>query len=685
MKRPGMIPRPFRVSIDIMNQIKEPYPPGSSPYDAGLNFDYAVWSADSVITLCNVPWDALYKDVVRFASRSALNTYLNNLPSPRVQISNVNYARINEPIRLNIPLNSLLRYNYVRVSNPLQPGTSGDVQRDYYYFITSARHVNPSVTEVIVQLDVMQTFMYDITVNSAFVERGHIGIANTNAFNNYGRDHLTVPEGLDLGSDYRIIAQNHETIVDTSDYMNDCSVLMVINTRVKTSDDDPYEYVDTEGKPSLEAANGSGFERLASGASVWYFPNTNDFMTWMLSMRQYPHVTQGIMSLTAIPNVKRYYPDFDESDYEDGYPWGVPQLRVPQVRTYSLGNSFRDVFRNALPTRYRHLTKFLTAPYSMLTLTTWTGNPVACKPEQWTSDNASVEERATLTPPGQRIVINPANYNGGEGVAMGVQIGNFPSLAIVNDQAIAYLQSNFNSINFQYQNAEYAAGKSLTGNNVSYANTQTGIQTSERQALAGAGLNMISGGAGLVAGGAGGVGGAASGLMNAGGNILQTKIANEGTQTIADLNKAFADDYAQGDYEQTVMAINARLQDAQLLQPSTVGNMGGETFNWANNMYRATLQFRMIDPARIAMIGDYWLRYGYAVHRYISNIPANLMAMSDFTYWKMREAYVTGNAPEEMKAVIRAVLEKGVTMWANANDIGKIDMATNAPLGGISY
>ena len=31
---------------------------------AGLSFDYSVWSAGSVITMCNVPFDNTYRDII---------------------------------------------------------------------------------------------------------------------------------------------------------------------------------------------------------------------------------------------------------------------------------------------------------------------------------------------------------------------------------------------------------------------------------------------------------------------------------------------------------------------------------------------------------------------------------------------------------------------------------------------
>jgi hypothetical protein len=93
----------------------------------------------------------------------------------------------------------------------------------------------------------------------------------------------------------------------------------------------------------------------------------------------------------------------------------------------------------------------------------------------------------------------------------------------------------------------------------------------------------------------------------------------------------------------------------------------------------------LIDNAALRRVGEYWLRYGYAVDAFI-NIPQSFMVMTKFTYWKLQETYLVHSAaPEGFKKVIRGIFEKGVTVWSSPNDIGNIDWADNEPISGISY
>jgi hypothetical protein len=96
-------------------------------------------------------------------------------------------------------------------------------------------------------------------------------------------------------------------------------------------------------------------------------------------------------------------------------------------------------------------------------------------------------------------------------------------------------------------------------------------------------------------------------------------------------------------------------------------------------------RWKMIDDANIAIVGEYWLRFGYAIQRFM-HIPSTLSVMSKFTYWKMTQTYIaSAGMPESFKQVIRGIFEKGVTVWVTPSDIGNVDHADNAPIVGDYY
>jgi hypothetical protein len=700
-------------------------------YEFGYDFDYSLWVPGTTLDLYNVAWGNDYRDVVKFTSSKALDDYLNTLTSASLNIQQLSYVKPGQPIRVNIPHNRVIKYNYLRASNPLQP-IDGDIAKNYYYYILDANYIAPNTTEVIVQLDVWQTYIYDMTIGNCFVERGHISIANTNAFNNWGRDYLTNPEGFDLGTDLRIIGSNVYPLTQASGDDYNTGIYSIIVVTTVDLESDPGDATN----PHLYTAYGGVFAGMASGAAVYAFPTQAAYSNWLNTMRDKPWVTQGIVSSTVVPPIDRYWPDIVWEP--NGRPTAIPG-RSPQAIEYTFAENWRDFVISQIPQRYQSLKKFLTFPYCIVELTTLTANPIVLKPELWENDNAIIRERTSILPPNAQISFYPEAYNGfgqdsvnAEGMEMATHILNLPSMSIVNNMAIGYLASNRNSINYQYTSADWSQQKALTQNNLSVAQGRSTANLNRYKAGANQVLDMnqvdnanrtmssqalVNGAADIVSGGINGsMGGlnpfgAAAGTLNGGvkamANAINTNI-QEGSNNqalanrlvtsrditqrdyqqsnyIVDTNKKFADFAANGDYANAIANVVAKTRDAQMIQPAISGQQGGEIFNFVNNQFGLYLHYKLIDNAALRRVGEYWLRYGYAVDAFI-NIPQSFMVMTKFTYWKLQETYLVHSAaPEGFKKVIRGIFEKGVTVWSSPNDIGNIDWADNEPISGISY
>lgn len=732
-----------------MNGITAP----PNTYDFGLNFNYALWTQGTNVSLVNVPWNNDYRDIVKFTDRAALNTYIDSIESVGTKISNLSYVKPNQPIRIDVPFNAAYRYNYLRASNPVQP-IPGSVTRDFYYFITDVRYIAPNTTEVVVQLDVWQTFGYDVNFGNSYIERGHIGIANSKAFDSFGRDYLTIPEGIDVGNEYQVIAKRRNVLMSQELALNAPVNVLAVSTVDLEADPG------TLTAPKLSSAQGGVFQGLVAGASYALWPSAGAFVNFMLRFQGKPWVTQGIISITTIPDMTRYKPDFvfENTGYDASNDAANPSrstkapFDAPLSKKYNMFAGWRGSAEilNNIPLRYRHLTKLLTSPYLFIELTTWSGAPAIIKPEVWGNADATIVERASLVPPTQRVSFHPFKYNAiagsttdskdyrgvaggglpytdggddnGDYLDVGVAISNFPTSAIVNNGAISFLASNNSGIAYQRNNADWSQQRALRGNETSYdqasgaintsranlaignnadmAQTDLGVNTAFAQGAVGAASGIIGGAArGGAAGAAGGAfaaaGSAASlaiqananyGAMGirtgAASNVNANQTAQQGM--VRDTNRGLADWAAKGDYENVIAGINAKVQDAQLIQPSVSGQMGGETANYINEAVELSVRWKMIDQASIRRVGEYWLRYGYAVHKFAA-IPASLQVMSKFTYWKLKETYIVGAPmPESFKQAIRGIFEKGVTVWAQPQYIGQIDIGDNVPLGGFT-
>lgn len=722
----------------------------------GNAFSYAAWTPGTTVMLCNVPWNNDYRDIVHYESKAALNTYLDTAArtGPKITIDKMTHCRMGMPIRLNLPFAQAFKYNYIRVVNNAQPvtahsnsGAHADVTetgaQTLYYFITDVRYLAPNTTEIFIQLDVWQTFCHDVTFGNCYIERGHVGIANANAFDNNGRDYLTIPEGLDVGNEYVISKTYEHVFVDNHDEATDIAV-MVMST---TSLFGPYGTVDA---PKLTMAQGSSYGGTPNGCDIYLFADRDDFRAYMLFMADKPWVTQGIVSVTAVS----YAATISSTTVTESLSWvegGPPFLRLisgggdgdvlditlPEFDATAtikdrrwLAQDWRD---GLLPARYASLKKFLTFPYTAVELTTYSATPIVLKPECMPGDDIVVLQKAFMGQPNPRIVYIPYKYNadndspvvvnelgaiindGGEMFDFMTGIFDLPTFSVVNDGYLQYMAANRNAIAFQHQSADWSQQRAIMGANASYGNANQSIGLGLEQSRIGVGgmyegnniaqdalaQRTLLGNAQALLGG-GGVAGAA---RQVGGNIAESAIAanqmnkqtalNAGQnlksayasagagRAIADTNLAYAQSAAQGDYANAIASINARVQDAKLIQPTTAGQLGGDVFNLAMFKWGVFAKVKTLQPAVMAAIGEFWLRYGYSINRF-GRMPEDFQVMTKFTYWKLRETYLaSGACPETFRQTIRGIFEKGVTVWANADDIGMIDIADNNPRAGI--
>ena len=80
----------------------------------------------------------------------------------------------------------------------------------------------------------------------------------------------------------------------------------------------------------------------------------------------------------------------------------------------------------------------------------------------------------------------------------------------------------------------------------------------------------------------------------------------------------------------------------------------------------------------ISQVGDAFLRYGYALHR-TWDMSNGFHYGKHFTFWKAEDIWInegeglSGNAVN----IIGDIFLKGVTVWRNPNEIGKVSIYDN--------
>lgn len=733
-----------------------------NPSTFGESFNYAVWTPNTQIELCNVPWTSDYRDIVDFDTQAELDAYLDSVSGPKVQISKMTLARAGDPVRINLPFNAAYSYNYLRVNNGTNPITAKyidpngviqtvtDTPKTLYYFIQDVSYIAPNTTQLSVMLDVWQTFSRDINFGNCYIERGHIGVANTNAFYNQGRDYLCVPEALDIGNEYLVNATYRFQIPDNqeapapgdgteADSLKEFAAWIVIGIAADVTIDPG----DTKNPTLHTTPVTSNADGMPNGFAVLYFKSIGDFQWFVKNFAKQPWITQSIMFITMIPPLDSTvamgaFPVFDTSTNAQDLTraYSLQNTFTPGI-SRTIASSFRDHAADFIPERYQYLKKFLTSPYMWVELTTYNGAPLMLRPELIPDDDLIVDIYQHSAPPSPRWAIVPKHYNAtgsggdsddGEFLDIATYITNFPQFTILNNNYLSYLASNKNSIAYGYSSADWSQQKAFHGNDTAFDNAGAGAANTLNQAsiqraandAANFNNNVNAGAQGLM-GAINDLGhlnpvGAASDVLGTGVGIIASSANNnvrnnqitqssntqaEYAQGVARRNYDFANFAAKGDYQNSINAVQARVQDAKMIQPSSVGQLGGESFiasimgaplpNPSGHQFsgkefagwRIYAKIKQIDHNYMALVGEYWLRYGYAINRF-GRLPSSLKCMSKFTYWKLKETYITSSlCPEVYKQTIRGIFEKGVTVWSDPNDIGNIDLATNTPLAGI--
>ena len=157
----------------------------------------------------NVPFDNSYRHTMTFPDRqsqtdfflSCMNQYLNN--------GTYTYVRMNNAIRVGFNAEQLYTYDYVMYQN----ANYGD--KWFYAFITAVNYINENTTELVLELDVMQTWYFDYTLVEGFVEREHVNDDTIGA-------HLNAEPGMDMEYIYSMFDAHTWNF-------NNCWIVLLVN------------------------------------------------------------------------------------------------------------------------------------------------------------------------------------------------------------------------------------------------------------------------------------------------------------------------------------------------------------------------------------------------------------------------------------------------------------------------
>ena len=137
----------------------------------------------SIVYLLNVPLEDDMKNTLYFSNATAQHNYFNGQIGK--SYTNVSYQSETRTFRCPDMIDNVRQYNYIMWQN------SAYSNKWFYAFIKKMEYVSEGYTDVVFEIDPLQTYYFDINIRPSFVEREH---TNDDTIGNN-----TLPENVELG------------------------------------------------------------------------------------------------------------------------------------------------------------------------------------------------------------------------------------------------------------------------------------------------------------------------------------------------------------------------------------------------------------------------------------------------------------------------------------------------------
>lgn len=359
--------------------------------------------ANSIISkvyLLDTPLKNDYKDTFYFKNKSAQETYFHSRVKHTFQ--NVTYLRKEKVIKVNIQYDNICTCNYLMYQNTAYSN------KWIYCFIKDMKYISDGVTEIEIETDVIQTYLFDYVVNRSFVEREHV--------NNDSVGLHTIPEGLETG-DYIC----NEQIVDSKG--EHLHIYLAISDYGGRVDSDL-------------SVQGAIYDGLYSGLCYEVYNNTKDGKDALNAViKKYDEAgkADGIHSIFLGP-----YWLGSSGDYDETFKAATKAVSYAPVTYNPTGISKPSKIDGYTPRNK----KLLTYPFSYLMVSNNNGSNVIYQYEYFNDDVCNFEVNGCLTP-GCSIRMHPLWYKGiVSNYEEGINAGKYPMCAWNSDSYTNWLTQN---------------------------------------------------------------------------------------------------------------------------------------------------------------------------------------------------------------------------------------------------
>ena len=305
-----------------------------------------------------VPLDNTYNHTLYFASESEQRSYFS---VSKYTLSAQSYQRVERgKMRIERKADDLYDCNYLAFKNV----NYGD--KWFYAFITSVEYINNVTSEITFEIDVMQTYMFDVTLKDCFVEREH-SVTDVIGENIQAEP---IETGEYVNSDYDLVRD-----------VRDMLVLIMIAGEESTSFGDLYE-------------------GIYGGCNIWAY-NSTDTTNITSKVNEYIQKPDQIIAMYMCP--KMLIPDVPDGGKHLSYS------RTSSFITETLPSVTEESqdFDGYVPKNK----KLYTYPYNFLRIDNASGQSLNLRYEFFDNLTPVIEIQGTFLMP-VKLVARPCSYKG---------------------------------------------------------------------------------------------------------------------------------------------------------------------------------------------------------------------------------------------------------------------------------
>lgn len=585
-------------------------------------------SGTNIRLLTGVPFNNDYKNTRWFDTKDQQTSYFLAKPT-KYTANDHTFQRIEGRtyVRVNMSIDELWGVNYLMFQNT-------DYNSKWFYaFVTKLEYVQKNTTHVHFQIDVFQTWKFDMDFKPSFVSREHTPLwdPNGNPVVN------TIDEGLDYGTEYETVYL--EQIKPTDDIL---FLVIVAKEQMHVS---PPQIVPTmNGMPQPLSYYIHPFYRDGNTPDLKVDGSTRSLspiLETLKGMMALENAVNNVVSLYITEYPARYIThddfgidlngtQFEAVNISDNGGTGNVNINTVYVKNFPtylsttkvMGNKY-DGFKTV------DESKLMMYPYCVTYLDDFKGGRKLIKNEYINGDDLVVRMRGSLGT-SNKVSYSVDDYlvedylNDGDKIAGSYEqslISSSPNdISILSDYLSAYLQGNRNQIQNQINQANWNGSfGAIMGGTIGSA------QSMHRVKGGSYGMNPV--------------GAIASGM----------EVVNSMAQTHYEI--------------QGLMAKKTDINNT----PAEMVKMGGNSaFDFGNGYWGAWIIKKQIKPEYIAQLQNYFNVFGYKVNRV--KLP-NFHTRKYWNYVQTNGCTILANINNEDLVELKSLFDNGITLW-HTDDIG---------------